>query len=276
MARSIVWPQVAPPAEAEPPSPGPLLDLGGLGAIFGPELARRMGLRVTAVPDPAADHADGTELLLGSVPVAPGSDGLSVVHIGCAPGSGAMLLERLFGARAADAAEASGPDLMRLPPGSASWIALCRTVTGSFSTALAAFGRPIGGSPDLPTRALPLPSGARLDLLLDVDGMACRLALIVESERPPQAESPRPDATAFRSAARARAFDLELPVALRLAEQRISLSRALALSVGDVLPIEPLPMPDVLAGGRRIARLPAASLSRPAGRAAPDTAEDKP
>jgi len=276
MARSIVWPQVAPPVEVEPPTPSHRFDLGGLGAIFGPELARRMGLRVTAGPDPAASAAAEPEVLLGSVPLAPAPDGLSAVHVGCTPGAGAMLLERLFGARGTDAGSASGAELLRLPPGSASWIALCRTVTGALAAAMAGYGRPVGGSPDLPLRAIPMPSGARLDLLLDVDGTACRLALILESEDVPQAERPKPDAMAFRRAARARAFELELPVALRVAEQRIPLSQALTLSVGDIVPIEPLPMPDVLAGGRRIARLPAASLARPAARSAPDDVEDKP
>lgn len=274
MARSIVWPQVAPPVAAPQPDRPDSLDLTGLAATFGPELARRMGLRVTAAPGGDDGAATETDILLGAVPLAANPAGIRIIHIGCQSRTGALLLERLFGARGHDAAAAADSELLRLPPGSASWSALCRTVTSALSGAMAAVGQPIGGSPELPTRAVPLPAGGRLYLQLDIEGAVCRVALVPEAARSDGAEKAGPDPVAFRQAARARALELELPVALRVAEQRIPLAQALRLSVGDVVPIDPLPMPDVLAGGRRIARLPASAFSRAGGRSAPDTEED--
>jgi hypothetical protein len=261
MARSIVWPQVAPPAEPAAPDPAAGLDVAGLAAAFGPDLARRMGLRVTAAADAAMDVATDDAVGLACIPLLPGADGLEALHIGCAPQVGALLLERLFGAPAATAAAARGADLLALPPGSASWAALCRTLASALATALAAAGRPVGGSPVLPARAVPLPDGPRLGLVLDVDGAACRILLLPQSARVAEAPPQVPDAAQFRAAARARVFEMELPVALRIAERRMSLQQAGALSVGDVIPIEPLPMPEVLAGGRRIARLPASAFT---------------
>lgn len=273
MARSIVWPQVAPPIAVEPPDPAAALaaeltgglDLGGIAAMFGPDLARRMGLRVTASPDGAVAPSADAEVGLARIPLAPGAGALEALHIGCAPEVAAMLLERLFGAPASTAAAARGADILALPPGSASWVALCRTVASALATALAASGRAVAGSAALPPRAVPLPEGVRLGLSLDVDGTTCRLVLALEGARPAEAAAPVPDVASFRAAARARAFEMELPVALRIAERRIALREASALSVGDVIAIEPLPMPEVLAGGRRIARLPASAFS-PAAR----------
>jgi hypothetical protein len=148
-------------------------------------------------------------------------------------------------------------------------MALCRTLSSALVAALAAGGCAPGGSPALPARAMPLPAGRgagpRIGLQIDLDGTACALVLVAETEPRAAPARPLPDAMAFRAAARARAFELELPVALRIAEQRISLADAGALSVGDIIPIDPLPMPEVLAGGRRIARLPASAFSPPGG-----------
>lgn len=262
MARSIVWPQVAPPAEPAAPDPTAGMDVAGLAAAFGPDLARRMGLRVTAA---AADDAGAPgvepEVGLARIPLAPGPDGLEALHLGCAPQVAAQLLERLFGAPAATAAAARGADILGLPPGSASWMALCRTLASALTTALSAGGRAVSGSAQLPARAVPLADGHRLGLSLDVDGMPCRLVLALQAAVPPEEPPPVTDPDAFREAARARLFDMELPVALRIAERRMSLQQAGALAVGDVIPIEPLPMPEVLAGGRRIARLPASAFN---------------
>jgi hypothetical protein len=264
MARSIVWPQVAPPAEAASPNPADGLDMGGLSAAFGPELSRRIGIRVTAAVAAADAPAPEAPLLLGSIPLSAEKAGLALVHLGCAPDAGAMLLERLFGARGADAATAGAADLLALPPGSASWAALCRTVATALSAALGAAGQAVSGSPQLSTRATPLPAGPSRLLALDVDGTACRLLLVPEAARPARPEPPAPDTAAFRRAARARVLDLELPVALRIAERRISLEQAGRLMVGDILPIEPLETLDVMAAGRRIARLPASRFVPPA------------
>lgn len=264
MARSIVWPQIAPPAEAEPKAAPHGLDLAGLAAAFGPELARRIGIRVTAVPD-AGLPGEAASVLLGRIPLAPGKgpEGAQALQVGAPPNCAAMLLERLFGARATDAAQARGADLFTLPPGSASWMALCRTVSAAVVAALAAGGRAAAGSPAFPPRAVPLAQGQLLGLSVDADGIACRILLLPEAAIP--APSPVvPDRTQFRHAARARAFDLELPVALRIAERRISLQQASELAVGDILPIDPVQTLDVLAGGRRIARLPASAFAPPA------------
>lgn len=264
MARSIVWPQIAPPAEAEPKPPAHGLDLAGLAAAFGPELARRIGIRVTAVPD-AGLRQELAAVQLGRIPVAPGkgTDGVLALQVAAPPDCAAMLLERLFGARASDAASARGADLFTLPPGSASWVALCRTVSAALVAALAAGGRTAAGSPAYPPRAIPVQPGPLLGLSVDADGIACRILLLPETAVPAPAPIAH-DRLQFREAARARAFELELPVALRIAERRISLQQASALSVGDILPIDPVQTLDVLAGGRRIARLPASAFAPPA------------
>jgi hypothetical protein len=273
VARSIIWPQVGPPAEAVAPDPGKGLDVLGLAAAFGPELARRMGIRVTAVR--ARDDVMGgdseTAVLLGSVPLASGgAGGLEAVHAGCAPEVAALLLERLFGARASDAATARGADLAVLPPGSASWVALCRTVSTALAAALGSVEQAVGGSPRLPSRAHGLPGGHRLVLSLDVDGHGCAMLLLLETARPVQPAPPAPDVGQFRRAALARAFDLELPVALRIAERRMSLEQFGQLAAGDIIPIDPLQTLDVLAAGRRIARLPARAFIPPAAEPGPD------
>lgn len=263
MARSIIWPQVAPLAEAPPRQPAAGLDLAGLAAAFGPDLARRMGLRVTAAaladPEPFEEGA----VALARIPLAADADGLAALAIGCTPAVAALLLERLFGAPAANAGSAPGAELLALPPGSASWAALCRTLASALVTALAATGRAAAASPALPARALPLAPGPRSGFRLDLDGTTCTLLLLVEAEQPAEPARQAPDAMAFRAAARARAFEMELPVALRIAERRIPLAEAGALSVGDIIPIDPLQMPEVLAGGRRIARLPASAFRPP-------------
>jgi hypothetical protein len=263
VARSIVWPRIAPPAEAEPEAPLHGFDVPGLAAAFGPDLARRMGLRITAVPETVAQAAADT-VLLARIPLAPGKapGGPQALHVGAPPDCAAMLMERLFGARAADAAAARGADLLALPPGSASWMALCRTVSAALVVALGAAGRAAGGTPVLPARAVPLPAGPLLGLSVDADGIAGRILLAPEAAKaaPPP---PAPDPALFRQAARARAFEMELPVALRIAERRISLDQASRLSVGDTLPIDPVQSMDLLAGGQRIARLPASAFTPP-------------
>jgi hypothetical protein len=263
MARSIVWPQVAPPAEATSTDPVGGLDVGGLSAAFGPELSRRIGIRVTAAAAGADAPVPEAPVLLGSIPLPAEKTGLTQVHLGCAPDAGAMLLERLFGARGTDAATAGAAGLLALPPGSASWAALCRTVATALSAALNTGGQAVSGSPQLPARAVPLPVGPSRLLALDVDGKACCLMLVAEAAKPARPEPAAPDTAGFRQAARARVLDLELPVALRIAERRISLEQAGQLSVGDIIPIEPLETLDVLAAGRRIARLPASRFTPP-------------
>jgi hypothetical protein len=269
VARSIVWPQMAPEAETAPHQALPGVDLAGLAAAFGPELARRMGLRITATPDRRPQdplQAPLETVLLARIPLAGHANEKQPIPqallVGCTPDCAAMLLERLFGARAADAASAHGSGLLTLPPGSASWLALCRTVSSALAAALGAVGLPPGGSPALPPRAVPIGSGPMIALSVDADGCPCRMLLAPEAAKaapPPSA----PDKTEFRQAARARVFDLELPVALRIAERRISLEQASRLAVGDILPIDPVQSLDVLAGGHRIARLPASAFAPP-------------
>ncbi len=268
MARSIVWPQVAAPAAAVSPDPADGLaeaglDGGGLSAAFGPELARRIGIRVTATLAGADAPVPESPVLLGSIPLAAEKAGPALLHLGCAADTGAMLLERLFGSRASDAATAGAAGLLALPPGSASWAALCRTVATALSVALGTAGRTVAGSPKLPARAVPLPAGPSRLLALDVDGTPCRLMLVCEAAKAAGPEPAAPDTAGFRRAARARLLDLELPVALRIAERRISLEQAGRLAVGDIIPIEPLETLDVLAAGRRIARLPASRFTPP-------------
>jgi hypothetical protein len=267
MARPIVWPQVARPSEPAAPDPTATLDNAAISAAFGPELTRLMGIRISARPDPGLvpprDPVGLGRIRLGGGPG--GKKGPAAVEIHCSADGAAVLLERLFGARAAEAASASGADLMRLPPGCASWIALCRTVAAAATRALAAGGLPPGGAPQLPARpqaAALLPGAA---LLLDVDGAPCALMLCPDVPPPPlpTAET-APDAAVWRRQARARALDLELPVSLRIAQTRMAVSRVAGLVEGDILPLDRPATLDVMAGGRRVARLPASSFIPPA------------
>jgi hypothetical protein len=266
MARPIVWPQVPLPADpaaapeaSAPVDPAAALDAPAIAAAFGPELARLMGLRISARPDretplPESALALARIRLAAKSPVA--------VDIACADTAAALLLERLFGARAADAAAAGAADLALLPPGSASWTALCRTVATAATRALATAGLPAGGAPVLPARALraPLPPG--FAILLDVDGAPCRLLLSPElPPLPVPAPRPAPDLALWRRQARARAFELDLPVSLRIAETRMPVAQVASLMEGDILPLDRPESLDLMAGGRRIARLPASSFA---------------
>ncbi|TPE60142.1 FliM/FliN family flagellar motor switch protein [Sandaracinobacter neustonicus] len=260
MARAIVWPSIGDPAPEAAPALMEALDAPALAAAFGPELARLMGARITARVSntPSASPLLHLSSIALSAPVE-----LSAIGLGCPADSAARLLERLFGTRAADGARPAGVEA--LPPGSASWAVLCHTLAQALARALPA----ANASAAAPARHTDRPRALNPEpaflLELDVEGMACTLAVVLEGARPAPPPPDAPDAAEWRQRARARALDLELPVALRIAERRIGLAQLAALQPGDILPLERPETVDVLAAGRRIARLPAAQLLPPEG-----------
>ncbi|MGL6044040.1 MAG: hypothetical protein ACRC1J_08965, partial [Sandaracinobacteroides sp.] len=200
MARPIVWPQVPAPAEeasaVAPAEQSIVLDVPAIAAALGPELARLMGLRVSARPDETAPLAK-TALALGRIRLA--GKAPVAMDVACIDDGAAMLMERLFGARGADAASAGAADLLLLPPGSASWSALCRTVLTAVARALASCGLAAGGAPLLPARALRTDPESGLSILLDVDGIVCRLRLTPElPPAPPPPPRAAPDMALWR------------------------------------------------------------------------------
>lgn len=259
MARAVVWPSAT--AGTGPAGPPLVADGAALAAALGPELTRLAGIRVSAEP---ADMALPAEPLIGCGRIAlPAGQAAAGLRVGCTADHAATLLERLFGGRAADASAARGTSLAALPPGSASWIAFCRTLCTALVRALERGGLRTIASPALPPRAAALPfedaAGARM-FRLDADGNGALLFLLPEPAAVAEARAAVPDAAAFRQRARERALDMDLPVSLRIAERRMSLGDLSALAAGDIVAIDPPARIDLLAGGRRIAHLPAAGF----------------
>jgi flagellar motor switch/type III secretory pathway protein FliN len=256
IARPIHWPGAARVPTEAPPL---VADQVALAAALGPELTRLAGFRVSAALAEAG-LPDAPLTGCGRIALARGQPAATLI-VACPADHAALLLERLFGGRAADAAAARGASLAALPPGSASWIVLCRTLCAALVRALERGGLRTTASPALPPRAAPIAAAGLHPALLfqlDADGSSALLALLPEAPARDEPRTEAPDAAAFRQRARARALELELPVSLRIAEQRIPLGAVSALAVGDVLPIDQPSRIDLLAGGRRIARLPAA------------------
>ena len=255
MARAIVWPSIGTPAPDPEPVLADTLDAPALAAAFGPELARLMGARITARISQTPPRSPPLHLTTIALS-APAQ--LSAIGIACPADSAARLLERLFGSRPADGAQPASVE--SLPPGSASWGVLCHSIGQALARSLPA-ANAVAAAParhtDRPRALAPEPA---LYLELDVEGMACQLAIALEGARPAPPAPKTPDARAWRERARSRALDMELPVALRIAERRIDLARLAALKAGDILPLERPQTVDVLAAGRSIARLPAAKL----------------
>lgn len=263
MARAILWPNAGLPVAEPAPAPADLLDCPAFAAAYGPELARLMGARITGRLAPLASAAP--LLHVGSVALAAPA-GLAGIALASPADSLAALLERLFGARA-PGGPAAPAGVEALPPGSASWAVLCHTLSHALVRALATAGAKVAAPARHPDRPKALATDASFQLDLDIEGLACVLAVTLEPARPaPQpAAAPEPDPGSWRQRTHARSLDLDLPVALRIAERRIGLAELAGLGAGDILPLERPDQVDVLAGGRRIARLPAASLLPPEG-----------
>jgi flagellar motor switch/type III secretory pathway protein FliN len=257
MARAILWPSIGLPEPA--PALADALDTPALAAAFGPELARLVGARITARSAPAKVKAP--LLHLATLPLAQPA-GLAAIGLAAPADSATALLERLFGARPADSALRPG-GVEALPPGAVSWLVLCQMLSAALVSALPAANAAASGPARHPDRARALATDPSFQLDLDIEGQAATLIAALEPARP--APPPGPDAMAWRQHARARALELDVPVALRLAERRIGLAELARLRTGDILPIERPDQVDLLAGGRRIARLPAASLLPPEG-----------
>jgi flagellar motor switch/type III secretory pathway protein FliN len=245
MARAILWPQAEPAVAGAPaPAPGPLsgLDLEGVAAGFGPDFSRLAGFRVRSIPAtdiPAAPLLTAARLKLGAGP--------DLVDLLIDQAGAASLLDRLFGAPPGQGATA----LPILPPGSASWLALCRLVAGAACRALAATGLAPGGSPVLPPRPVAA-SGQGPALELQADEARIHLCLVDPSCNAPPPTPPAADPDDWRRRARARALDVALPVTLRLADRRMGVGAVAALQPGDILPLEAPHAVDVLVGGRRL------------------------
>jgi len=276
MARTIHWPTAALPApEAPEPLPPTLLeslDSASLSAALGPELTRLFATRISAKPittPPPLQQQPGKPpvkmLAVGRVRLST-ADGPTPFDIAIEGGTAAILVERLFGSRPAQAGSATAERLTSLPPGSGSWISLCRFLATAITKALAAVGQAAAGAPLLPPRAAhpATPHGATfLAIDLDVDGAHGTLTLIDPATPPPLPAAeppPPPDAQLWRRRTHARALQLELPVALRLADARLLLSDIAALRPGDVVPLARPRALGILVGGHRLADIPAHRL----------------
>jgi flagellar motor switch/type III secretory pathway protein FliN len=258
MARAIVWPSIS--AETPPSALAGALDMSALAAAFGPELARLAGARITAHSGPAKSKAP--ILHLASVALAQPAD-LSAIALGAPADSAAHLLERLFGARPGKGAP-SPAGVETLPPGSAAWATLCRILVQALIRSLPAANAAPSAPARLPDRPRALASEPAFQLDLDIEGVSATLSVALDPARPAPPPSAR-DIAGWRQRAGARVLDLDLPVALRLAERRIGLADLACLRAGDILPLDRPDEVDLLAGGRCIARLPAASLLPPEG-----------
>ncbi|MBS3961229.1 MAG: FliM/FliN family flagellar motor switch protein [Sandarakinorhabdus sp.] len=281
MARTIHWPTAALAVPKAPvPSPPTLpptlletLDSAGLVAALGPELTRLFSTRISAIagtPPPAKQPVK--MFAAGRIRLSTTS-GPAPIDISIEGIAANILIERLFGSRPSEAGGRTGGGadrLIHLPPGSGSWISLCRFLTTAVTRAMATAGHGAAGPAALAPRAADpaSPQGAIcLPLGLDIDGAQGRLTLS-DPSAPAQPQTPEhtpeppplPDAQLWRRRARARTLQLELPVALRLADTRLLLSEVAALRPGDVIPLARPRALGVLVGGQRLADIPANRL----------------
>jgi hypothetical protein len=258
MARAILWPS-AQPAEATAPPPATLNDAVGFAAALGPELTRLFGARAAARPadGPANGDAACPTHMVARFRL-PSQEHTATLALLLAPEDIARLLDVLFGAAPA----AAGGALPTLPPGSASWATLTRFLSDAAARALGATGQRVEGPAQLPARAAPLAGAGAPQLLLrlDIDGISTTLGFLLEGRKPPAPPPTTQEPELWRRRAHARALDLALPVSLRLAETRMPVGEVATLRAGDILPLERPQSVEVLAGGRSLARLPAAQL----------------
>jgi flagellar motor switch/type III secretory pathway protein FliN len=272
MARAFTWPSVAPTdAEARPQAGASLRDTAGLAAAIGPELTRLFGARCSArlVESAPATGRHAVVARLRFPPDAAGAPPSATLSLLLSPADIASLLDILFGGVAGPALA----PLPELPPGSASWATLARFLADAATRALAASGQRCQGPPEIPLRAAFQAGGeGQIHLRLDIDGTEATLGLMLEPATAAAPAEPPPDPELWRHRAQARTLDLALPVALRLAQTRMPVSQVAALSAGDILPLDRPAHVELLAGGRRLAMLPAADLAGP-GRAGRDTAD---
>lgn len=275
MPRPIHWPTAAlPVADAPAPQPPTLLealDCSGFLAALGPELSRLFGLRISArlasmaqLPGQPANTSPVPMLAAGRIRLVTAT-GPALLDIAIEAAAAASLVERLFGSSPAAPGSGSADPLAALPPGSGSWMSLARFLTTAVSRAMAAAGHPSAGPPALPPRAATpdTPQGTTsLPLGLDIDGMAGTLILTDPSAPAPLAvaEPPPHDARLWRRRTHARTMQLDLPVALRLADTRLLLSDIAALRPGDVIPLARPRALSVLVGGQRLTDIPAHRL----------------
>lgn len=273
----MTWPSARVAVdEMEAPAPGSWLDLidaPGLAAGIGPELSRLVGTRISGRlagggAPLAGGSAAGPFVAVGQLRVSGGA-GPQLLDLMLGAAGAEALIEHLFGSRPAAGATGAGfaPALASLPPGSGSWATLCRFLTSAASRAMAAIGHAVAGAPLLPQRAIAAevaPGATLIDLELDIDGAVTRLLLVDPSTPalpPPPVQATAPDLPAWRERARARAFALDLPVTLRLADQRMPVAEVAALRAGDIIPLTPPQMLSVLVGGKRFADVPATRFS---------------
>lgn len=270
MARPIPWPRASLP-EADAPTPPSdtlleRLDSMGFQAALGPDLSRLFGTRISARPaDQASVSAMPPMLAVGHIRLA-SSAGPVPLGLAIEAAAAGNLVQRLFGSSPADASRAPESAFAALPPGSSSWISLCRFLAAAVGQAMAAAGNAPAGAPALPPRAAPpeSPHGATsLAVGLDIDGTHALLLLtdLSTPKAPPApAPPPVPDAQLWRRRAHARTLMLELPVALRLADTRLALADVAALRAGDILPLARPRALGILVDGAHLADIPAHRL----------------
>lgn len=265
MSSAFQWP-AAPAADQSSGLAGQpsIRDEAAFAATLGPELTRLLGARTTAHPlaDPGRRAAALTHMVARlRLPTAQPGVAATMVTLLLAPADIACLLDILFGAAPA----AAGGPLPALPPGSASWMTLARFLANAATRALAAAGQPCVGAAEILPRATPRTDGGdpRLLLKLDIEGIEVVFGFRLEGQDKPAPPEPVADPGKWRERARSRAFDLALPVTLRLAETRIAVRAVAALKPGDILPLERPAHLELLAGGRHFATVPASDFAPP-------------
>lgn len=279
MTTSFVWPQVvrppAPEAGEIPADPPPPLGFGAaaFGASLGPELSRVAGARVTVrLHEGQAAGMSATMLVACRLPVAGGALLVTIDGHG-----GAVLLDRMFGARPGDVAR----PLENLPPASGSWMAFARLLAGACQQAASVGNCPATAVFAIPARPMPPePDDATVDVppfvyALDIDGVPGRIQVqpLVStpgrlSDRDRKLTSPQ--LADWRDRARGLAMALDLPAAMRIAETRMPMARVAALRPGDIIPIDPPRHVELMVGGHRFATLPVEGLAHAPDPRTPD------
>jgi flagellar motor switch/type III secretory pathway protein FliN len=220
----------------------PWFDSAAFVAQFAPDLSRTIGTRVQLRAAPAPEEAARLVRILEA------QNSETGIALDLDRTMIALLLERMCGGGIQPGA-APRDVLSLLSPMAASWRGLSACLSQALRAGLAA------AMAKAPPAALPVSRieevaldgpGTRLWYALGMDGASGWLALVVRdlaaeaAALPPgPGVQPLPETPSAWSERTARFLDdIELPVGVRLSEQRLPLASVLALAPGSILPID--------------------------------------